>query len=87
MDKDLNYILRLKDYFSKGMAGAAQLTSKMDKEINKLDKDVKNLGSNFNKTIGNIGKGIAGYFAISEIKNFASDIVDSLKFETNMAWN
>ena len=69
MDNSINYKLKLTDLnFNKGLENAAGLTKKLDSNMNKLEK-----------TASHVGKAVAGYFAFSSIKNFGSEVLDSLK--------
>lgn len=65
---DLEYRLTLKDQFKKTMQGAASETKRLDSAMGKLDG-----------RLSTMGKAIGGYFAFSAIKDFGSQIIDSLK--------
>jgi tape measure domain-containing protein len=65
---DLEYRLTLKDQFKKTMQGAASETKRLDSAMGKLDG-----------RLSSMGKAVAGYFAFSTLKNFGSEIIDSLK--------
>lgn len=60
----LEYTLRLKDFFRKTMLGAAKDTEKLDSNMNKLGR-----------TASRVGASIAGYFAVSNVANFARAVV------------
>lgn len=63
-DTNLNYTLRLKDFFKKTMVGAQNETSRLDGGMNKLGK-----------TANRIGGAIVAAFAFDRIKDFAVGVV------------
>ncbi|MFN5416001.1 MAG: tape measure protein [Flavobacteriia bacterium] len=63
----LEYVLSLKDQFSKGLRGAADETAKLDSKMNAMKSG-----------IGKIGGVIAGAFAVDKIIEFGKAVFDSL---------
>lgn len=67
-DKKLEYVLSLKDLFSKTMLGATKQTEKLDSNMNKL----KNSGSK-------LGSVLAGAFSVGAVVTFGKAVIESLK--------
>jgi len=68
MANNLEYILRLKDQFSKTMQGAMSQTKNMDTSMGKLKQ-----------SIGSLGGVIAGAFSVGAVVQFGKAVIDSLK--------
>ena len=68
MDNNLSYTLRLKDYFSKGIKGAANEVKGLDTGINSLNSKLGKLRNTF------VGGIVAG-----SVIGFGSSVIDSLK--------
>jgi phage tail tape-measure protein len=72
MANNLEYILRLKDQFSKTMQGAANQTKGLDGKMNSLKS-----------SLGGLKGAIAGAFAVSTVVSFGKAVIESLKnYET-----
>jgi tape measure domain-containing protein len=75
MANNLEYILRLKDQFSKTMQGAANQTKGLDGKMGGLKNKMGGLG----KAVGSLGGMIAGAFAVGSIVSFGKAVIESLK--------
>lgn len=63
----LEYVLSLKDQFTKGLKGAADETAKLDSNMNRMQNGINKVGGL-----------IAGAFAIDKIKDFGQAVFQSL---------